>query len=270
MKLEVLVTTMYQNDTAKYREMNLQTDVVIANQTDRNEYLVEQIGGHTLKMISTDTRGLSRNRNIAIALSSADLIMFMDDDAVFLDRYEKEVIEEFKKHPEADAIRFETNTVAISDLKKVEMAETSQVFRKATRRELARYGVCGLVIRAEILKRFCLHFNECFGSGTDNYCGEDTIFLQTMINKKIRLYFSPIVVADIDKSGSTWFEGYNEKYFYVTGRVFEKIYPHAAWALAIRSAWKFRKRGKEPLPFRIILNSYLKGIRDQAAEGKRQ
>lgn len=266
MNLEVLVTTMYQTNTAKYQEMNLQTDAVIANQTDRNEYKVEQIAGHNLKMISTDTRGLSRNRNIAIALSSAELIMFMDDDAVFLEGYEEKVLEEFEKHPEADAIRFETNTVAISDQKKVEMSEVKQIFRKATRRELARYGVCGLVIRGEIMKRFCLHFNECFGPGTENYCGEDTIFLQTMLNKKIRLFLSPITVADIDKSGSTWFEGYNEKYFYVTGRVFEKIYPHVACALAIRSAWKFRKRGQDPLPFGIILRNYMKGIRDQAAE----
>lgn len=270
MKLEVLVTTMYQTDTAKYKEMNLQTDVVIANQADFNEFRVNQAAGYTVKMISTDTRGLSRNRNIAIDLSTADLIMFMDDDAVFWDGYEAEVIEEFNRHPEADAIRFETNTVAISDLKKVEMSEVRQSFRKATRRELSRYGVCGLVVRREVMKRFCLHFNECFGTGTDNYCGEDTIFLQTMVNKKIRLYLSPIIVADIDKSGSTWFEGYNEKYFYVTGKILGKIYPYAAWVISIRSAWKFRKRGQDPLPFGTILRCYWKGIHNQVAEDKRK
>jgi hypothetical protein len=193
----------------------------------------------------------------------------MDDDFVFGGGYEEKVYEEFEKHPKADAIRFETNTVAISEQRKVEMPKVKQLFRKATRREVSRYGVCGLVIKREVMKRFCLHFNECFGPGTENYCGEDTIFLQEMINKKIKFYLSPIIIADIDKSTSTWFEGFNEKHFYVKGKVLEKTYPRLAKILAVRSAWRARKRGQNPLPFRVILKCYLKGVHDQAAEGRK-
>ena len=38
MKLEVLVTTMHQKDISKYISMNLQTDAVIANQADRENF----------------------------------------------------------------------------------------------------------------------------------------------------------------------------------------------------------------------------------------
>ena len=53
-KLEVLVTTMHQSDFSKFYQMNLQTNAVIANQTDKNEYVEANINGHRVKMVSTN------------------------------------------------------------------------------------------------------------------------------------------------------------------------------------------------------------------------
>lgn len=41
MKITVLITTMHQTDLSKFRLMNLQTDVIIANLTDRFGYYME-------------------------------------------------------------------------------------------------------------------------------------------------------------------------------------------------------------------------------------
>lgn len=259
--LEIVVTTMNQCDTKKYREMNLQTDAIIANQTDRNAYSEDYESGHLVKMISTKTRGLSRNRNIGITLTTADLIVFADDDLVFVDGYEELILRGFSEHPNADAILFDMKVVAISEEKKVEYSKTSNDFRPASRRELSRFGVCGLVIRKEVLRKHSLYFNETFGSGTENYCGEDTIFLQDMLNKKINLFLSPIVIAEIDKSNSTWFDGFNENRFYVNGKILAAIYPYMARLIAIRSSYKFSKR-QNNIGFIGILRCYWKGIRD--------
>ena len=219
MSLEVLVTTLYQEDMSIIGKMNIQTDVVIANQTNKYALVSDIVNENKAVMISTPTRGLSRNRNIALGAATGELIMFMDDDAVFYNGYEEKVLKVFDEHPEADAIRFATTTVAISVAKNLGKTENNpSKFRKATRRELARHGVCGLVIKGEVLKKYNLHFNELFGAGTQNYCGEDTIFLQEMAKKKINFYLSPISIASINKSESTWFDGYNEKYFYTTGK----------------------------------------------------
>ncbi len=43
--------------------------------------------------------------------------------------------------------------------------------------------------------------------------GEDTLFLKELIEKGLKLYKSPIRIASVDMSDSTWFKGYNEKYF---------------------------------------------------------
>ncbi|MDO4385963.1 MAG: glycosyltransferase family A protein [Clostridia bacterium] len=112
MKVEVLVTTMYEVDFNKYTQMNLQTDAVLANQTDKNAYAETEIRGRCVKLVSTDTRGVSRNRNLALMHASpdADYLLFADDDLVFVDGYEKLVLGEFEKHPEAEAIK-STSTI---------------------------------------------------------------------------------------------------------------------------------------------------------------
>lgn len=54
-----------------------------------------------------------------------------------------------------------------------------------------------------------------FGSGSEYSCGEDTIFMKELMDKGFRIYKSPLKIAKIDMSGSTWFSGYNEKFFMI-------------------------------------------------------
>lgn len=261
MKLQVLVTTMHANDLSLYKKMNLKCDAIIANQCDENNYIEEIIEGNNAKLISTKTRGLSRNRNIALSYVSqdSDLLLFSDDDLVFDNDYVDLIINEFEKHPEADAIKF--NIHDISKTRKISMKRIEK-YEKCTRRNMSSSGVCGVVIKQSVIKKHNLHFHENFGTGTENYCGEDTIFLQTLINKKVKFYRSPVDIAGIDQTESTWFKGYEEKFFIVAGKVFATIYPRIARLLAVRSSIKFSKNPKCNLGFWKILRAYTKGIKD--------
>lgn len=258
-KLEVLCVTMHQKDFSKYSQMNLQTDAVIANQASSNAYAEEEINGHTVKLVTTNTRGTSRNRNIALCHSTAEYVLFSDDDLVFVDGYEQLIQSEFADHPEADAIKF--NLYDISSSRKISMRQIER-FGPATRRNMGSSGVWGLVIKREVLIRNNLYFREDFGPGTENYCGEDTIFLQKLVNAKIGFFRSPVVIAGIDQTTSSWFEGYNEKYFTVTGKIFAATYPRIARLLAVRSAYRFSKRKGCTMKFTDILKCYFKGIRE--------
>lgn len=259
MKLEVLVTTMHQTDLSKYKSMNLQTDAIIANQADCNEYSESEINGCLVKMITTDTRGTSRNRNIALAHSSqaADLLLFSDDDLVFSDGYEEKIVAEFEKHPEAEAIKF--NIHDLSAIRKVSMKRIER-FEKATRLNMSSSGVWGLAVRQKALITHNMHFREDFGPGTTNKSGEDSIFLMEMLNKGISLYRSPIDIAGIDQTQSCWFNGYTEEYFQNAGKILYTCYPNLAHLLAIRSAYKFSLRDKCDMHFREILRNYFRGI----------
>ena len=256
-KLEVLVTTMHQKDVSKYSEMNLQTDAVIANQADRENFEILDVNGSTVKFITTATRGLSKNRNIAISnIGDSGLIMFSDDDLKFYEGYKDIIVKEFENHPEAEAIKFNINCISE---RKISM-KPIKAFYKPTRMDVTSWGVWGLAIKTASLKEKSLKFNERFGTGTENFCGEDSIFLQELFKKNISLYASPRYIADIDQTNSTWFEGYNEKFFTVAGMIINEIYPILSYALVIRSAYKANKRKTSTLSFWQILKFYYKGI----------
>lgn len=259
MKLQVLVTTMHQSDFSKYKQMNLQTDAVIANQTDKNEYAETSINGSIVKLVSTDSRGLSRNRNVALSQASqnSDYILFSDDDLIFNDGYERTIIKEFENHPDAEAIKF--NLHDLSKARKITMGRI-KTFERATRRNMTSSGVCGLAVKTEILKKHNFHFHENFGSGTENFCGEDTIFIMELLNKKIHFYRSPLDIAGIDQTESSWFQGHNTRYFTTCGMVLGTIYPILSYPLAIRSAWKAYCRRDSGMCYGEILSCYYKGI----------
>lgn len=260
MTIQVLVTTMMQNDLSIYSKMNIRTDAIIANQANSENVRLESFGSHKAKMVTTNSRGLSKNRNIAIqhSFESDSIVLFCDDDLVLEDNYEEQILSEFEKHQYADAIKFNLRDLSLT--RKISMARITK-FEKATRKNMSSSGVCGLAMRRSVIQKYSLSFDERFGSGSPNYCGEDTIFLQNIINKRIKVYRSPIVVACIDQTNSTWFEGYTEKYFITCGKVFAVCYPHLCKLLAIRSSFKFSKNKKCSLSFSKILNSYFHGIK---------
>lgn len=266
-ELQVLVTTMHATDFTKYHEMNLKTDAVIANQSNENSTLNETINGNNVKLVTTSTRGLSKNRNIALLNISeeAEYIMFSDDDLRFYDNYEELVLKAFDENPQADAIKFNLNSVS---QRKISMSPIGR-FHRVNRREVTSWGVWGLAIRAKVIKTHKLTFNERFGTGTENYCGEDTIFLQELLKKRLKVFASPEYIADIDQSDSSWFEGFTEKYFNVSGMVLSEIYPFLCYPLIVRSAYKFSKREQCNFSFPSILKFYYRGVRENAEQHRK-
>lgn len=265
-KVQVLITTMHQKDFSKHNEMNLQTDAVIANQADSNFVEETEINNCKIKLVTTTTRGLSKNRNIAIdnMLSDAQYIMFSDDDLKFYDGYENIIERVFEQNPIADAIKFNLNCISKRQLSMKPIIK----FKKVGRKEVTSFGVCGLVIKKDVLLSRGLKFNERFGSGTDNYSGEDTVFYQKLFKQNISLYVSPEYIADIDQSSTSWFEGYNERFFISGGMVINECYPILSFALVFRSAVKAYRRGKTDLSFLEILKCYYKGVFKNIAERK--
>lgn len=266
MKIEVLITTMHQKDASKYKEMNLQTDAVIANQADRNETVTDIIDGKNVKLVTTDTRGVSKNRNIAIENISedTDYVIFADDDLRFCDGYGQKVISILEQLPQADAVKFNLNCISE---RKISMKTITQT-KKVSRREVTSWGVCVIAVKARVFRDKKMRFNERFGPGTENYCGEDSIFLQELFKNGLCIYTSPECIAEIDQTDSSWFEGHNAKYFKVAGMILSEIYPVLCYPLIIRSAYKFSKRKDCKLSFVEILKCYYKGIKENKAERK--
>ena len=65
-------------------------------------------------------------------------------------------------------------------------------------------------------------------NGTQFGSGEDSIFIYDCIKSGMKVYTSPEIILTIPKSDSTWFEGYNEKYFYDKGALMARIFGRKA------------------------------------------
>src|SRR5699024_7514966 len=100
-------STMHKDDFLFISEMNIQSDAIIINQTNRNSY--EEFilkSKNKVKMYSFDEKGIGLSRNNALMRSTADICLMADDDMEYTDGYEEIVRNAFKKNPNADLIVF--------------------------------------------------------------------------------------------------------------------------------------------------------------------
>ena len=83
-----------------------------------------------------------------------------------------------------------------------------------------------------------------------------------MIKKGLKIYTSPIVIAEVDQTSSTWFAGYNHKYFYDKGAVFRALFGRMAWLYAaqdfVRHTDEYRR---SQLPAGTAFTDILRGIK---------
>lgn len=257
-RLEVLVTTMFEKDESKYESMNLQTDAIIANQSDDCFYIEKRKGDSTVKMITTNTRGVSKNRNMALAFATAEYVMFADDDQVMADGYEEIIKKEFDKCPDADAIKFyceSTNKDRPMSFKK------PAKLHRATKKELMSAGVPCLVVKRNFLVNMNFYFQTNLGPGAEYICGEDTVFFSDLMACKAKIYLSPILLSYINQGESSWFKGYNEKYFNSIGYVYSRVYGRLARIAVYRRA--FRLKGKTDKSFKDMVNLMMSGVNRQ-------
>ena len=209
---EILCTTMHQTDLSKVREMNIHSDVVFANQADRTELTEEMIDGHRVRMITTQTRGVGKNRNLAMTYAEGDICLLADDDVVYYDDMEQRVLSEFAAHPDADVIIFQFETDCAERQQK-SYAKTKKVhwWNRLT------WSTVRIAFRLNSVKKANLWFNTLFGGGCIFPCGEDSMWLYDAKKSGLRFYVSNQTIGTVTYETSTWFTGYDEKYFYGNG-----------------------------------------------------
>lgn len=258
MTIEVLVTTMHQSDISKYREMNLQTNAVIANQADTCAFEESDANGRRVRLVTTDTRGLSFNRNIALTYSSADIIMFADDDLVLVDGYEKIITDTFEAHPNADAIKFyceSTNPDRPLSYKR------PASFRKASKKVLMSSGVPCFAIKRRFLLDNNIFFDVNLGAGAKIFCGEDSVFFDRILKQKCNIYLSPELLSYVNQGESSWFKGYDEQFFISSGFVYARLYGILAPLVILRRAKNTKKHKNCTVSFARMVSLMMKGFR---------
>lgn len=219
-RLQVLVATMNQKDCMSLvKNMNITSDAVIINQSDECSYQMYKNGDNIIESYTVNERGLSRSRNTALIKSSGDLLCIADDDMVYSDTYETDILDEFDKNPDADAIVF--RVVFINER---QGASYKKKVGKLGRYEYKECSSVEMVVKKDKILANNIWFNALFGAGSKYSCGEDTIFIKEMLDKGLNVYKSDKQIAIVDMSESTWFKGYDERHFKNKGALVACIY----------------------------------------------
>ncbi len=212
-RLEILCATMGQTDFSKLQEMKIQCDVLFANQADRFSYEELTWDGHTAKLLTTPTRGVGKNRNLALTLATGELLLFADDDMKYAQGAAAGILAAFDRLPAADVILFGTHYARRGEVYKTRQPKTGRLpFYRSL-----RYGTYAIAIRRAALLRHDLRFSELFGGGCLYAHGEDSDFILQCYRKGLAVYSCAFIIGITKKDVSTCFHGYSPRFFYDKG-----------------------------------------------------
>lgn len=220
MKLQVLVATMNQKDFSLIGKMNLKSDTIFANQSDYISDDIIEKNNHIYRMITTKTKGVGKNRNIALTYASEDICLLADDDMCYCDNYEQIIVNAFEENPNADAIIFNIKTVG-----KTVKRRMNNSAKKVNILNFQNYGAVRLAFRREAYQKANVCFSELFGGGTYYSHGEDSLFLRKLLNAGMSIYTSPEYIGTVNQEESSWFNGYGNKFFYDQGVLMKAMFP---------------------------------------------
>lgn len=228
MNLQVLVSTMYQNDYGLLDKMHIRSNAVIINQCDENRTIKFEYNGHRIVWINTDERGVGKSRNRAILASEADILLFADDDVVYSDNYVDTVVDFFENNTKC--------TFATFNLTSLNPERPEPIVKKNYRLRLyncLKFGAFRIAVKREQLLANNIFYSLLYGGGAKYQAGEDNLFLTQCIQCGMRGMASSANIGTVAQEESTWFAGYNEKYYADRGALFSSLYGRAAYFMIV-------------------------------------
>jgi glycosyltransferase involved in cell wall biosynthesis len=254
MDLQVLVATMHQKDYSLLEKMNIDSDAIIANQCDKNEIESFDYKGHHIRSFSFAERGVGLNRNNALMRATNDICLLADDDIVLKNNYGDIIFDSFKQHPNADVIIFNLD-------EEVPKRFIIKEKMKIGYLNYMRFGAARIAFRTRSITKNGISFNLHFGGGAQYSAGEDTLFLRDCLKNKLKIIALPITIGKIEEDRpSTWFNGFNDKYFIDRGALFAAISRKWARILCLQFLIRHRKMFKTDMDVRKAYRFMVKGL----------
>ncbi len=256
MTIQTLVSGVQLNISEAADKMNLQTDSIVINQCDENSYAEYDYKGHNIRCYSFNERGVGLSRNNALMRATADIILFSDEDIVYEEGYADKIIKAYEEYPDADMLLFNIDVEA--DRATYHTTVPSRVHRW----NCGRYPTYSFSCRRESIHKANVTFNLLFGGGARYSNGEDSLFIDECLRKGLKIYALPVLLGREVKRPSTWFNGYNDKFFYDRGVLYKYLYGRLAKAMAYRFLYKHKSVMLTEKTFKEAYALMKKGIKE--------
>ncbi len=259
MKVQLLISAVKKNPKELVQKMNVETDAILINQCDSflyENFWVQDVNGidREIKAYSFCERGVGLSRNNALLRADKEISLFSDDDIVYEKGYEEKIINEFEKHKEADVLLFN-----------VEVCEERRTyfntdFHRVRWYNCGRYPAYAIAIRTDKMHQSNLTFSLLFGGGAKYSNGEDSLFLRDCLKAGLKLYATDVVIGKEEAGESTWFFGYNQKFFYDRGVLYHYLYRKMAKVWGLRFLLKNKSVMCREIPFKTAYGYLKDGI----------
>ncbi|WP_330111442.1 glycosyltransferase family 2 protein [Cetobacterium somerae] len=164
-------------------------EIIVVDQNIEKD-LTEIIAKYTflnIKHIKSSEKGLSKNRNIGIEVSTGEIICFPDDDCKFLNDTIFNVIEEFKKNMKLEILMGRI----IDENGKDCIRKWPKKECKITKRNFYLRNSSITMFKRNTKKEY---YDEEFGVGSKYGSCEDADFLFRMLKKKSLIEYNPDIV----------------------------------------------------------------------------
>lgn len=257
MKLQILVSAVKKDMRALAEKMDLQAESIIINQCAENKYEEFEYRGNRMRCYHFAEKGVGLSRNNALLRADGDICLFADEDIVYRRGAADAVRNAFREHPEADMLLFNI---------KVQEARRTYWIRSWQRVHLyncGRYPAYSFALRTRRMHEKNLTYSILFGGGAKYSNGEDSLFISDCIRAGLKVYAVPVEIGEEVPRPSTWFHGYDEKFFYDRGILYHVLYGRLAALMGLRFLMKNKaEMCSGEIDFKRAGALLKKGIRD--------
>ena len=202
----VLLSAMHLKDRSILDELGITGNVIVINQCDTDSDESSEEGGRTVRFVSSRDRGLSKSRNLAVSLAGGGICAYCDNDVKYHEGYENRIMSAYERHPDADIIVFfirrpERQKPVTEGEARLGYLKSMKIFSPE------------ITFKKESLERVSLKMDEDFGAGARFGMGEENIFLFDAKRLGLSVWYVGEELASLIPKESTWFKGYDRKFF---------------------------------------------------------
>lgn len=236
MKFELAISTMYQTKDGiinLIERLNINCDCIIINQCNENlKYTIDKYPFKVSVYCCTE-RGLSRSRNMAINLTTADILLIGDDDLQYYDKFENKILDFYDENPNIDIAIFN-----MDDYQKVFPNKN----KKCNLFSLSGFISMQVSFKVDSVRKKGIRFNEKYGTGSGVFnSGEENIFLANCCRRNLKIFYCKNKILQRPFSESTWDKGFSDKKTISDrGAIYYAMYPRLFIIFIIRYALKYK------------------------------
>lgn len=202
----------------------------------QNPTKIQFVKNSQVKYLESNDIGVTKSRNLVLSSCDSEILLFGDDDVVFLQHGVNQCLEYFASNPSVDLIL--ARSIDSNGILRKKYRNRSYKLNKFN---CAKAGTIEIMVRASSPKIKQIKFDEEFGAGTKKFLGDEYIFITDLLKISGNAVFLPITIAT-HPSQSSGVTSYNQTTMQARARVFNRVFgfwaPLVKALFFIKNFWK--------------------------------